>query len=349
MPLCARGSEAPGAHEMLSNTPRQAITSRTPILVQAGEAGGGAPMTSVNRSQICVPLIDGEAVFGVLTIFGEPAQVLGDSDLRMLTLIGQNLSLAVARAQLIADLEAARDQALHASRAKTQFLTMMSHELRTPLNVILGGTELLQATIVRSDQLELARMTVEAGENLLDIINDVLDLARIEAGKVELVQEDCLIDQIARSVFRMLEAQAVVKGLQMLYHNDTPDLLVHCDPKRARQILLNLLANAIKFTENGSISLSVTQEDACARVTVTDTGSGIRAADLARLFRPFTQVDSSSSRRYGGTGLGLAISRQLVELMGGEIGVTSEPGIGSAFWFTLRAAPAGDRIIPQSP
>jgi signal transduction histidine kinase len=134
----------------------------------------------------------------------------------------------------------------------------------------------------------------------------------------------------------------------MVDHTAGSMLTVRCDPKRARQVLLNLLANAIKFTDSGSIALSAAREGAYVRVTVSDTGPGIEPEKIGRLFRPFSQIDSSSSRRYGGTGLGLAISRQLVELMQGEIGVQSTPGKGSAFWFTLPSADPANRIIPGS-
>jgi len=347
--LCARGSAELPARSPLAGVSRLAVARKTPIIGRDAPFDRLAPLSRNTRSQICVPLMDGEAVYGTLSVEGESAQELGGDDLRILTLIGQNLSLAIARAKLISDLETARDQALHASRAKSEFLTMMSHELRTPLNVILGGTELLRATVHRTDQIELARMTTEAGENLLEIINDVLDLARIEAGKVELTPEDTPIEPIARSVFRLLDAQAAGKGIQLIDHTAGSLLTVRCDPKRTRQVLLNLMANAIKFTQAGSIELSAAREDGHIRVTVTDTGPGISAENIARLFRPFSQVDSSSTRRFGGTGLGLAISRQLVELMQGEIGVRSTLGEGSAFWFTLPVAPSMNRIIPESP
>jgi PAS domain S-box-containing protein len=346
--LCARGWADPPARMPLTTVSRLAVARKTPIIARDAPFEHMAPLSRNTRSQICVPLMDGDAVFGTLSVLEDPAQALGDDDLRILTLIGQNLSLAIARAKLISDLEAARDQALHASRAKSEFLTMMSHELRTPLNVILGGTELLRTTVRRTDQIELARMTTEAGENLLDIINDVLDLARIEAGKVELTLEDTPIEPIARAVFRLLDAQAAAKGIQMVDHTTGSLLMARCDPKRARQVLLNLMANAIKFTQAGSIELHAAREGGFIRVTVTDTGPGITPENIDRLFRPFSQVDSSSSRRYGGTGLGLAISRQLVELMNGDIGVRSKPGEGSAFWFTLPATDSANRIIPES-
>jgi len=344
--MCARGSAQPPARSPLTSVSRLAVARKTPIIARDTQAG---PLSRNPRSHICVPLMDGEVVFGALSVLSDADQELQDDDLRILTLIGQNLSLAIARAKLISDLETARDQALHASRAKSEFLTMMSHELRTPLNVILGGTELFLAAAKRTEQIELARMTTEAGENLLDIINEMLDLARIEAGKVELALEDTAIAPIARAVFRLLQAQAAGKGIHLVDDASDSQHLVRCDPKRTRQVLLNLMANAIKFTQSGSISLSVAREGARVRVTVTDTGPGIEPENISRLFKPFSQVDGLSSRQHGGTGLGLAISRQLVELMRGEIGVDSTPGKGSAFWFTLPAADLSERIIPNSP
>ena len=238
--------------------------------------------------------------------------------------------------------EVAQMQAESGSRAKTEFLAVMSHEIRTPLNGIMGFTGLIldreDLTADMRRQVELIKTSSAA---LLTVVNDVLDFSKIEAGAIELDPSPFSPEALVDNCISIVRESAVGKGLSLTVMTDPaiPRSLVGDEP-RLQQILLNLLNNAIKFTPNGGVSLSVEQERRPAaperlRFTVTDTGIGIPEDKRDRLFRQFSQVDGSASRHYGGTGLGLAISKRLVELMGGEIGVTSEPGRGSTFWFSV--------------
>ena len=242
-----------------------------------------------------------------------------------------------------AQLRRAKEAADQAREAKANFLATMSHELRTPLNSIIGFANLLiEAGLDEQQRQHFAKLVRDAGRSLLVIVNDVLDFSKIEAGKLTLNPKPLDVCHLAQSCCRLMEPMAAEKGLT-LNPNPAPDLpsWVMGDEQRLRQILLNLLNNAAKFTERGSITLAVTKtaegETAPGRIrfSVVDTGIGIPQDKLGLLFDRFAQVDSSKTRPFAGTGLGLAISKQLVELMGGAIGVTSTPGAGSTFWFEV--------------
>ena len=245
-------------------------------------------------------------------------------------------------------LELALSKAEAATRAKSNFLSNMSHEIRTPMNAVLGLTYLLERSGLQSEQQDLVGKIIFAGQSLLNIINDVLDVSKIEAGRLELEHVPFRLSTVLENVTNLAAPGIGDKDVELVidYEDKTVDYL-HGDALRLEQILLNLTSNAIKFTAQGNISIHISVlhrlgEQVTLRFAVTDTGTGIALERQQDIFKAFTQGDSSTTRRYGGTGLGLAICRHLVQLMQGEIGVVSAPGKGSQFWFTLPL-----QLLPQ--
>jgi len=294
-----------------------------------------------------IPLSARGRAVGLLSAYFKDPRDISETEARALRTIARLVSVAKENADLVSELREGNLQLERANRLKSEFLASVSHELRTPMNAIIGYTKLmldgLDGDLTDQQVADLQRVA-QAADNLLGLINGLLDLAKIEAGKMELNAEEVAVNTVIEEVIELIRPQADAKGLAL--EMDIPRNLpaAFADRARVRQVLVNLSANAVKFTEQGSVTIAATAADGWITLSVTDTGVGISQDAIAYIFDEFRQADSSTTRRYGGTGLGLAISKRLVALHGGRIWVDSALGVGSTFRFTL---PVRMRVIAE--
>ena len=318
---------------------------------QAQQAKAGYRTVS-GRSAACARAIP----IGVLALAPqEGAKRSRDKQIELVTTFADQAVIAIENVRLFEEIQDKSRQLAEASQHKSQFLANMSHELRTPLNAIIGVTEMLRedAEALKQDVEPLDRV-LGAGRHLLALINDILDLSKIEAGRMELQLESFALAPLIDNVVKTIEPLAAKNANQVAVHCDAAIGMLHADQMRLRQALLNLLSNANKFTEHGTITVNARQGQEDGRdwvtIAVADTGIGMTAEQMGKLFQEFSQADASTTRKYGGTGLGLAISKRFCQMMGGDITVESAPGRGSTFTIRLpRMAQSDATLVTEAP
>ncbi len=309
----------------------------------------------LTQSLLAVPLLASDRTIGVLEAVNKQEGRFNEEDLELLTTMAGHAAVAIENAQLYdrlqdyaatleervakrtTELAIAKEQAEEADHLKSAFLATMSHELRTPLNSIIGFVGIILQGLagpLNSEQEKQLTMVYRSAKHLLDLINDVLDISKIEAGEIKLQMESFDFSTLLDKALRAMMPTANKKGL-ILTSTGAVDVSLYSDKRRIEQILLNLINNAIKFTEQGSVHVDYRLNNGCLKVSVQDTGTGIKAKDIPTIFQEFRQIDTGLTRQHEGTGLGLAICKKLVTLLGGQIGVESQWGAGSTFSFTL--------------
>ena len=295
---------------------------------------------SHTRSFLGVPLLREGVTIGVLLLQRSAVQPFTDKQIDLATTFADQAGIAIKNVRLFDEIQDKSRQLAEASQHKSQFLANMSHELRTPLNAIIGVTEMLRedAEALQQDVEPLDRV-LGAGRHLLALINDILDLSKIEAGRMELNLGTFALPPLIDEVVKTIEPLAAKNGNQVAVHCDAAIGMMHADQMRLRQALLNLISNANKFTEKGTVTIAAHQEQENSRdwitLSVADTGIGMSPEQMGKLFQEFSQASSTTASKYGGTGLGLVISRSFCQMMGGDITVASELGKGSVFTVRL--------------